>query len=90
MMSNTAILHRPEAYRPEKMITIERERLIDERDALVEEVRTRKLERQTSLERWINHRRGSAKAIRQTIAAIRHGENQIFLIDLQLQSIGTR
>jgi hypothetical protein len=69
--------------------TDKRERLIDDRDQLVALVTGYKRELQAALERRCNQGLGSAKAIWQTIAAIRRGEGQITLIDLQLKAIGT-
>jgi hypothetical protein len=68
---------------------VERETLIDHRDELVALVKAYKLELQASLERRCSHKCGSAKAMWQTITAIRHGEGQISVIDLQLESLGT-
>jgi hypothetical protein len=67
----------------------ERERLIDHRNELVGLVNAYKTELQASLERWCNHRRGSANAMWQTIAAIRRGQSQIAVIDLQLELLDT-
>jgi hypothetical protein len=67
----------------------ERERLIDDRDELVAQVRARRTELRQSLERRRDRGCGSAKAMLQTAGAIGHGESQIALIDLQLETIGT-
>jgi hypothetical protein len=67
----------------------QREVLIDHRDELAAMVRARKLELRAALERRRNHGCGSAKAMWQMIGAIGHGQSQIAVIDLQLESLST-
>ncbi len=81
MTSNTAV------RQDDEQIEIEREMLLDRRDQLAGMVRGHKRELQVSLERWCNEGRGSVKAIWQTIGAIRQGENQIAVIDVQLEGV---
>jgi hypothetical protein len=66
---------------------VERERLMDHRDELAEMVRARKLELRTAIERRRSGGCGSVKAMRQMIGAIWHGQSQIAVIDLQLESL---
>ncbi len=66
-----------------------RERLIDDRDELVAQVRAWRTELRQSLERRRDQGCGSAKAMLQVAGAIGRGESQIALIDVQLESIGT-
>jgi hypothetical protein len=70
-------------------ITDKRERLIDDRDELVTQVRAWRTELRESLERRRDRGCGSAKAMLQVAGAIGRGESQIALIDVQLESIGT-
>jgi hypothetical protein len=67
----------------------ERDGLMDRRDELAAMVNARKLELRTAAERRRNHGCGSAKAMRQTIGAIWHGQSQIAVIDLELESLGS-
>jgi NADH:ubiquinone oxidoreductase subunit F (NADH-binding) len=80
MISNTAVLQ------GEQTIEIERAMLLDQRDQIVALVKGHKQNLKVSLERWCNEGRGSVKAMWQTMRAIRQGENQIAVIDLQLES----
>jgi hypothetical protein len=66
-----------------------RECLIDNRDALHTHVKAQRTALATAIARRCNQGRGSAKAMRQMMAAIRSGESQIALIDLELEAIGT-
>jgi len=69
--------------------TDKRERLIDDRDELVAQVRARRTELRQSLERRRDQGCGSPKAMLQMAAAIGRGESQIAVIDVQLESTGT-
>ena len=64
-----------------------RERLMDHRDELAAMVRAQKLELTTALERRRSGGCGSVKAMRQMIGAIWHGQSQIAVIDLELESL---
>jgi len=68
---------------------MQRERLMDHRDELAAMVRAQKLELTTALERRRSGGCGSVKAMRQMIGAIWHGQGQIAVIDLELESLGT-
>jgi hypothetical protein len=87
-MSNTVTSQSYELHHPGEGDP-RRERLIDNRDALHTQVRAQKTEMTKARERWRKHGLGSAKAILQMMAAIRTGETQIALIDLELEAIGT-
>jgi hypothetical protein len=64
-----------------------REGLIDERDELRFQVKTRKKELKAALERWHRQGHGSTKAMFQAIGVINRGEHQIALIDVELESL---
>jgi hypothetical protein len=68
---------------------VQRDRLMDRRDELAALVRARKLELTTALERRRNGGCGSVKAMRQMIGAIWNGQNQIAVIDLELELLGS-
>ena len=68
---------------------MQRERLMDRRDELAALVRAQKLELTTALERRRSGGCGSVKAMRQLIGAIWHGQSQIAVIDLELESLGS-
>jgi hypothetical protein len=68
---------------------MQREGLMDRRDELAALVRAQKLELTTALERRRSGGCGSVKAMRQMIGAIWHGQSQIAVIDLQLESLST-
>lgn len=69
------------------MLVARRERLMDHRDELAAMVRAQKLELTTALERRRSGGCGSVKAMRQMIGAIWHGQSQIAVIDLELESL---
>jgi hypothetical protein len=75
--------------RPEQAIAAEREMLIDHREELVTLAKRYRTELQTPLQRRCSSGLGSAQAMWRMIAAIRRGESQIAVIDLQLKSLGT-
>jgi hypothetical protein len=64
-----------------------REVLIDERDELRAQVKTRKQELKAAIERWHRQGRGSTRAMFQVIDVINRGEHRISLIDLELESL---
>ncbi len=82
MISNTVV-----RQGDEETVGIERMMLLDQRDEIVALVKGHKRELKVWLERWCNEGRGSVKAMWQTMSAIRQGENQIAMIDLQLESV---
>jgi NADH:ubiquinone oxidoreductase subunit F (NADH-binding) len=82
MIGNTAV-----RQGDEQMIGFERAMLLDQRDEIVALVQGHKQELKGSLEGWCNERRGSVKAMWQTMGAIRQGENQIAVIDLELELV---
>jgi hypothetical protein len=88
-MSNATTLIRPEGHLPEATNTDEHERLIDERDVLLAQVRAQEAELKASLERRVTQGQGSPRAMYQLMAAIGHGQDLIALIDIQLAALPT-
>jgi hypothetical protein len=86
-MSNTITFHGEERHVGEG--DIRRERLMNNRDALLSHVRAQRTTLSEALARKCNEGRGSAKALWQMMAAIRGSEGQIALIDGELDAIDT-
>jgi hypothetical protein len=88
-MSNATTLVLPESHLSEAAVIDDRERLIDERDALHDLVKEQKKELEEALTRWRDQGQGSPRAMRQLMAAIGQGRGQIGLIDIRLAALGS-